>query len=363
VTELINGVFKALVDSNQQQMNAYVDLIRNVSATVEGFQDMNYAPTRARQWLVEQFPASFQIQGADPDADPRDAAEEQQESRVVMVSGASMPSEPALRAALGLTPEESVPSGDPDRALVPLVRRSLARQRQQMLATMVQMGMQRIVIESGKLRASMRFHIDTRSAANAESGSRFDLENKVDASAKFGMGAWGFDAKMTNTIGYVSTEKSQTTEEMNTDLDLDSSVELNFKTDYLPLNRMAGPGQADRISANTINPAEEAKAARDAREKRTESARTKEAADRAQIDKQLDHHGSASAAPKKEPDKAPNPAAQPTKPETPGAAKPATAQTPAAKSDASKASPGTPPAASPPAKPNTPTPAPAPAKT
>ena len=33
VTELINGVFKAMVDSNQQQMAAYVDLIKNVAAT------------------------------------------------------------------------------------------------------------------------------------------------------------------------------------------------------------------------------------------------------------------------------------------------------------------------------------------
>jgi len=33
VTELITGVFKALVDSNQQQMNAYVELIKNVAAS------------------------------------------------------------------------------------------------------------------------------------------------------------------------------------------------------------------------------------------------------------------------------------------------------------------------------------------
>ena len=36
VTELITGVFKAMNNSNQQQMQAYVDLIRNVAATTEG---------------------------------------------------------------------------------------------------------------------------------------------------------------------------------------------------------------------------------------------------------------------------------------------------------------------------------------
>ena len=53
VTELINSVFKALVDSNQQQMAGYVELIRNVATTTEGFADMNMGPDRAREWLIE----------------------------------------------------------------------------------------------------------------------------------------------------------------------------------------------------------------------------------------------------------------------------------------------------------------------
>ena len=35
VTELITGVFKAMNDSNQQQLTAFVDLIRNVAQTTE----------------------------------------------------------------------------------------------------------------------------------------------------------------------------------------------------------------------------------------------------------------------------------------------------------------------------------------
>jgi hypothetical protein len=277
VTELINGVFKALVDSNQQQMHAYVELIKNVAATTEGFADANLAPDRARQWLVETFPGSFTIEGGpDEDTDPRDREEEAQESRVRLREGASMPSEAALRTTLGLAAGESVPSGDPETTLVPFARRALARQRQQMLATMVMLGMQRIVIESGRLNASMRFHIDTRSAANSESGSRFDLQNKTEASGKFGVGPWGVEAKMTNTIGYVSTQRNQTTEEMNTDLDLNSSVELYFKTDYVPLDRLAGAGQVDRIKVNTLNPDAEVKAAAQAREARVSAARTAE---------------------------------------------------------------------------------------
>ena len=82
---------------------------------------------------------------------------------------------------------------------------------------------------------------------------------------------------MTNTIGYVSTQKTQTTEEMNTDLNLNSSVELVFKTDYLPLERLAGRRQVDRIKVNTLNPDAEEDTARKSRDSRVADARTAEA--------------------------------------------------------------------------------------
>src|SRR5215475_12642122 len=91
VTELINGVFKALVDSNQQQMQSYVDLIKNVAATLDGFSDMNLGPDQARQWVVDTFPGSFVIEGgADEDTDPEDRAEENASARIKQRDGASM---------------------------------------------------------------------------------------------------------------------------------------------------------------------------------------------------------------------------------------------------------------------------------
>lgn len=249
VTELINGVFKAMVESSQQQMNAYVELLQNVAASTDGFADSNMGPDRARQWLADRYPASFVFE-AEPEED-RDP-EEPSSATLRLRPGASMPSEGALRTDLGLEEGDSIP-GSPE-ALVPLARRRLSQTRQQTLATMVMLGMQRIVVESGRINAAMRFHIDTRSVARADQGSRFDFQNVTTASGSFGAGPWGVSASMTNTIGYVSTQQTQTAEEMNTSLDLNSSVEINFKTDYLPLNRMATPATAARIEANTLNP-------------------------------------------------------------------------------------------------------------
>ena len=177
---------------------------------------------------------------------------------------------------LGLEPQESIDASNPEQ-LVPLARRAIARQRQQMLATMVLMGMQRIVIDSGRINASMRFHIDTRSAASEDRGSQFGMQNRVKAAGSFGVGPWGASAEVENTISYVSTQRSQSTEEINTDLELNSSVELVFKTDYLPLERLAGGPQIERIKVNTLNPEAEAKAVSDARATRDKASRDAEA--------------------------------------------------------------------------------------
>jgi len=255
VTELINGVFKAMLDSNITQMHSFVELLNNVSASLDGFADVNVGVDRARKWLVETFPGSFVISGGDEeDQDP----DEPSSATVQMAPGGQMPSPAALRTALGLGDDEPVPTGDPDRVLVPLARRKMASQRQQMLATMVMLGMQRLVVDSGRIHAAMQFHIDARSAAEQDKGSMFDFRNTASASGSFGFGPWGVSASMTNTIGYATTEQTRTTEDLNAQVDVNSSVEIIFHTDYLPLNRITTEAQADRIRKNSFNPAAEA---------------------------------------------------------------------------------------------------------
>ena len=106
VTDLINGVFRAIVDSNRQQMASYVELIKNVAASIDGFSEVSLGQDQARQWLVDTFPGSFEIQGgADEETAPEDRAEENQSAKVRLRDGATMPSEEALRTALGLAPQ------------------------------------------------------------------------------------------------------------------------------------------------------------------------------------------------------------------------------------------------------------------
>ena len=62
--------------------------------------------------------------------------------------------------------------------LVPAARRKLAQSRLTVLSTLVLMGINRIVVTGGKLRATMGFHINTRDTAHAESASQLDTRRR-----------------------------------------------------------------------------------------------------------------------------------------------------------------------------------------
>ena len=132
-----------------------------------------------------------------------------------------------------------------------------------------------------------RLTIDTRSAAKDDQGSTFDVRNETTADVGAKVGPWGVNAQMKNTIGFVSTERSQTTEQMNTDLDLNSSVELILRTDYVPLERLAGGGDVNRIRVNSLNPDTENKIAADERKARRDSEEKADATRSSDLNKML----------------------------------------------------------------------------
>lgn len=337
VTDLLNGVFRAMNDSSQAQMQQYLQLLNAVSSTAAGFEQTQTSETQVRAWLVDHFPDNFEMdlpeppEPGEPPPDPQDV----EPPRLRVRAGASMPPEDALRAALGVAPEQDFSASSPE-ALVPLARRQLARQRQQMLATMVQMGMQRIIIDEGKINAAMRFHIDTRSASSQDRGSQSSIQNRIRAGGSFGVGAWGVSADVENTISYVSTERQQTTEEMNTSADLNSSVELHFHTDAVPLNRLAAQAQADRVRSASLNPDREADiAAGRAVNERVAGARTAEEARRGGVDSAV---RSVTPPPmSSEPLRVPQPGSNPAPTTAPAATQPVATTTPGAASGATPA--------------------------
>ena len=134
---------------------------------------------------------------------------------------------------------------------MPAARRKLAQTRLKMLSTLVLMGINRIVVTGGKIRATMGFHINTRDTAHA--GERVGRRLRASAtSGSFGVGPWSASASM--SVAYVSSTKADSNAELNTQTDLTGEVEIHFQSDYFPIERFADSAGIDQIRGNTPVP-------------------------------------------------------------------------------------------------------------
>jgi hypothetical protein len=98
----------------------------------------------------------------------------------------------------------------------------------------------------------MGFRIDAHDHATASTASEFDEQNESSAS----VGWFGFGTgSVTNTVTYVSSTKKDSSDDLDVHADLTGEVDLRFKSDYLPLERMATPQMIGAIQGNTPNPA------------------------------------------------------------------------------------------------------------
>jgi hypothetical protein len=240
VADLIKSTFQAIVNATIQQMEAFGDMLANVSKTVDEFMSDNISEDQARGWLAQRYPSLIRIRqgGERPELEVTDAADEQ--------------ALPDFQRELN-TPDR-ISSLDEDiveEVLVPAARRRLAQTRLQMLSTMIMLGLQRIVVTHGRIKATMGFHIDTTDRARAEEASLLDTSVAAKASGWY----MGFSASVATSVTYVRSTKSDSESAINVIADLSGEVDLTFETDYLPLNRFANSARIEQIRANTPNPA------------------------------------------------------------------------------------------------------------
>ncbi|HEV2772431.1 MAG TPA: hypothetical protein VGV57_06325 [Thermoleophilaceae bacterium] len=262
VAELIRGTFNAITDASIKQMEAYGRLLGDVGRTVDDFMNQNISDNQARDWLVQQYPQQLRIEraggrgaAARPGRAPRPSRAgggraPEERATLAAVEGADQRPLPNWRADLGVTGTPSLDESWLEEKLLPAARRRLAQTRLQMLSTMVLMGMNRITVTGGKLRATMAFHIDTSDIAREERATDLDFRTAGSASGNFGM--WSASASV--SFAYVSSTRSAAESEMNVAADLTSEVEIHFRSDPFPLERMAGPAQLGRIVSHTAVP-------------------------------------------------------------------------------------------------------------
>jgi hypothetical protein len=175
---------------------------------------------------------------------------------VKLRDGADSAAKPDLRGTLGMDEDVDLSDEAAEEKLVPAARRHLARSRHQMLSTMMLMGINRIVITSGRIYARMGFQINAQDRGQAESASQFDLQHQNKFAFGGGLGSFfgGPSGEQATSVAFVSSKKANSSDTIDVHADLTGEVDLKFKSDYFPMDRFAKPELMSLIMGNTPNP-------------------------------------------------------------------------------------------------------------
>ncbi|KQR13077.1 MULTISPECIES: hypothetical protein [Xanthomonas] len=246
---LIQNVFQAIVDASIQQMNAYGELLKSVAQTVDQFATDNISMNNARDWLVERFPEALTIE-TDGDAGPRVGVRDEDQAGAVLTQ---------MKDDMQLAqPITDLSDPEQETRLVQGARLQMARSRQQLLSSMVILGINRIVVTDGAINAKVVFDFRASDSAQRTAGaSLYDTQSsynrrKSGAGINLGWGAAG--TVNTNVQRHMTTVQSSVNEESSSDQEmkakLTGEVRVNFKSDYFPMEKLASPGMIASIQGN-----------------------------------------------------------------------------------------------------------------
>lgn len=280
VSGLINGVFQSITDSSIRQMEAYQKMIAAVASSLKQFMDDHVDPNQGRDHMVDQFPDLFEIGMDDFDENPEPRLKLREgvdESAALQQVNNKLEFENGALKSLDLS------DANVEKALVENSRMQLARQRQQLMASIVLMGINRIVVTDGKISAKIIYDVKAQdSMKSRKSASAMDLARNKDGSVQttysgsgeydsggsstgsyqrgadggsdydsdyYAKGKYQYENKPIITAQTAASEANESA--IQTKIQLSGAVDVNFKSDYLPLDKMATPGMIAAIQGNS----------------------------------------------------------------------------------------------------------------
>jgi hypothetical protein len=220
VSGLVTGTFRAIVDASTQQMREYAKLVADLSRSVEDFSRDYVTPNQTRDWLVGRYPQDLQLQL--PEAGTQDSPK--------LVPRAEHAGEsPDWLGEFGLDGEELTPELT-EGALLDAGRRRAGEERMQSLATLVLMGINRVIVKDGEIMAKLNFHAEAREQVQAELQS---------ANISGGLASQSYNASGTSMM--VSTLKANAQADLGLKADLMGQVKITFASETFDLNKFASP--------------------------------------------------------------------------------------------------------------------------
>jgi len=232
VAQLVHGTFDAIVDASIRQMESYSSLVSAVAKTVDQFTEENVSANQARDWLATRYPGDVKL--LLPDG-------ERTEPKLAPQTEGLMP---AWLRDFGVEGEELTTELIEQRVL-PQVRTHIGAERQQLLATMVMLGMNRVAVRDGSISAKVMFRAAARDTAGVQYATSSDPKS---------VGNWGERGSQTyagQSTTMVSTVAVNAQNESTVRADLFGEVKINFVSETLPLERMADAAKVALVQRNS----------------------------------------------------------------------------------------------------------------
>lgn len=239
VADLLNGVFEANMKLNRDQMEAYRELLSEASKSVSAFVNQ-VDDAAAFGYLAENNSDEFSIDFGESGSD----------------------GSPTLTNSAG----EPVDIGDNEvKSRIMDAKIAMAQEHRAMLRETLLMGVQRLIVEKGNIKASVLFDIK----ANEEVIKRDKAANKTTTSSgTSGNFSGGLIGKIFGAPGFGKTESTRSSSISVATVDskattelaakIAGSVDITFRSDFFALDNFAtmyGPGaggaQAPQASSGT----------------------------------------------------------------------------------------------------------------
>lgn len=232
VASLVHGTFDAIVDSSIRQMEAFADLVAAVAKPLDQFARENVTRNQARDWLVEQYPADVGLagEGANLSLAPVAGNADDFAEAPTWLADFGQEGEP-------LTPEFL------EETLLPIARQRVAQQRLSTLATMVLLGMNRVVVKDGTIGARLRF----RAAAADHAAVQYATGNDPDT----GVTEWGRRGTGRPAVTKVSTVGVNVQSDSELKAELFGDVKINFASETVPLDRFIDEAQRSLLERHS----------------------------------------------------------------------------------------------------------------
>lgn len=233
--ELITDTFKALIDANLRQMEAYTDLMKNVAFILKDYINNTRDDISGEQvlaFLAANMPATEQDTSGHASVvfpgKTLTAAEATKVNEVVALSS----------DAAGVD-HPTITAGKCEGALwakiVKVVANRIAQNKYELLTEMVKQGVLRLVVNKGTIETRLNFNAYQQSYDSTSVSNYTSSTSRKNGGGGFFCGFFGSDSSYKKTNVSVSTMKSVSSDYSSSSVSIYGGVKIEFSTDYQKL--------------------------------------------------------------------------------------------------------------------------------